>query len=185
MSDVDRSVTVGGPASDRAALLIAAGSSAVAFMVGFNYGAFDAVFFDQVFTVWVIATIVFGASLITDLPPHTWPRRLVLLLPSVWLIVSWINNNLDLENSEAALTGVTVAVTLVALPFVGWFLITAINTDFADLPRKHKTAVVATVGFFLVVGFLFGAQNDTVLTCEDFKISGNDQPANCLPAANG
>ena len=134
--------------------------------------------------MWVIATIVLVASIITRLPPHTWPRRIALLLPTLWLIVSWIDNNMDVANSESALQVVALAVTLIALPFVGWFLITAINTDFAELPRTHKTAVVGTTALFLVVGFIFGARNDALLTCEDFKVSGNDQPQNCTPASS-
>ncbi|MDJ0792252.1 MAG: hypothetical protein QNJ71_10185 [Acidimicrobiia bacterium] len=179
-TDPIESLAVDSPASDRAALLIAAGASAVAFGVGFNYGAFDSVFFDQIFTVWVVSTILFGASIVTKLPPRTWPRRLVLLLPTFWLIVAWINNNTEADNAEAILSGVTLAVTFVALPLAGWVLITAINTEFANLPRTHKTAVIATVAVFLVVGFLFGARNDLVLTCDDFKVSGNDLPPNCV-----
>ena len=182
MDDVDStdSLAFEGRASDRAAVLIAAGASAVAFMVGFNYGAFDSVFFDQIFTVWVVSTILFAASFVTRLPPRTWPRRLVLLLPTVWLVVAWINSNTDADNAEAVLTGVTLAVTFVALPFAGWVLITAINADFANLPRSHKAAVVGTVAVFLVVGFVLGARNDVLLTCDDFKVSGNDLPANCV-----
>lgn len=171
------------PASpeDRATLLIAAGSATVAFSLGFNYGAFDTVFFGDVFTVWVVATVVFGGSLVTRMPPHTWPRRLVLLVPSLWLLASWVDNNLDVANSDRIVTAVTVAVTFVALPFVGWFVITAINTDFVELPNKNKAAVIGTVAVFLVAGFVLGARNDTLLTCEDFKVSGNDLPSNCVP----
>lgn len=169
---------------DRATLLIAAGSAAVAFSIGFNYGAFDAVFFGDVFRVWVVATVVFFGSLISRLPPHTWPRRLVLLVPTLWLLASWIDNNLDLANSDKIVTGVTVVVTFIALPFVGWFLITAINTDFANLPRTHKGVVLGTIAAFLVMGAFLGARNDALLTCDDFKISGNDLPANCLRTSN-
>ena len=56
-------------ASDRATLLVAAGSAGIAFMVGFNLGAFRVVFFDQLLTVWVIATIVFVASIVSDPQP--------------------------------------------------------------------------------------------------------------------
>ena len=167
-------------AEDRATLLITAGSAAVAFGIGFNYGAFDAVFFGDVFRVWVVATVVFLGSLISPLPPHTWPRRLVLLVPSLWLLASWVDSNLDLANSDKILTGVTFVVTFIALPFVGWFLVTAINTDFADLPRTHKGVVLGTIAIFLFVGALFGARNDALLTCDDFKVSGNDLPPNCV-----
>ncbi len=165
---------------DRATLLIAAGSAAVAFGIGFNYGAFDAIFFGDVFRVWVVATVVFVGSLVSPLPPHTWPRRLVLLVPTLWLLASWIDNNLDVTNSDKVVTGLTLVVTFIALPFVGWFLVTAINTDFADLPRTHKGVVIATIAVFLVIGALLGARNDVLLTCDDFKVSGNDLPPNCV-----
>ena len=37
-------------------------------------------------------------------------------------------------------------------------------------------------GLFIIIGFAFGARNDMFLDCEDFKISGNDLPSNCVPA---
>ena len=43
--------------SDRATLLIAAGSATFAFMLGFNLGAFNAIFFDQLLVVWVISRV--------------------------------------------------------------------------------------------------------------------------------
>lgn len=172
----------GGVASlaERATLLIAVGSASVAFMLGFNYGAFGVVFFDQVFTVWVVATIVFVASIFTRLEPQTWPRRLVLVIPSFWLILSWLNNNTDLERIDDFTIVFTVVVTLVPLPFVGWILITTINSEFAELPRRNKAVVIATAGLFLVAGLVLGARNDLVLDCDDFKVSGNDLPDNCV-----
>lgn len=172
-----------GPAaspSDRATLLIAVGSATVAFTVGFNYGAFGVVFFDQVFAVWVISTIVFVASIATRIEPQTWPRRLVLLIPSLWLIISWLSNNTDLERIDDFAVVFTVIVTLIPLPFVGWILVTTINSDFAELPRGNKAAVMGAVVVFLVAGLVLGARNDLVLDCDDFKISGNDLPENCV-----
>jgi hypothetical protein len=57
--------------SDRATLLITAGSATVAFTVGFNLGAFGVVFFDQLLTVWVIATVILFASIFSNIPPDT------------------------------------------------------------------------------------------------------------------
>jgi hypothetical protein len=39
---------------------------------------------------------------------------------------------------------------------------------------------MAAVGTALVVGLGIGARNDFLLNCDDFKISGNDLPANCI-----
>ena len=166
--------------SDRATLLIAAGSASVAFMVGFNFGAFRVVFFDQLLTVWVIATIVFVASIFSNLPPNTWPRRLVLLLPSLWLLAAWIDNSTDVDQGERVAFLLTLGVTVLALPFVAWILVTAINPAFDELPGRNKAAVIAAVGLFVIVGLAIGARNDVLLNCDDFKISGNDLPDNCL-----
>ena len=166
--------------SDRATLLVTVGSATVAFMLGFNVGAFGIIFFDQLLLVWVIATIVLVASIISDLPPNTWPRRLVLLLPTLWLLSAWVDSAQDVARGERIVFFLTLAVTVVALPFVAWILVTAINTDFAELPRGNKLLVIAAVGIAIVVGFGIGARNDFILTCDDFRISGNDLPANCI-----
>jgi hypothetical protein len=170
-------------ASDRATLLITAGSASVSFAVGFNAGAFGVIFFDQLLTVWVIATVILVASLVTHLPPVTWPRRLVLLVPTLWIVAAWIDNTYTFDSSERVVFTLTVVVTLFVLPAVAWILVTAINPEFADLPSRKKGIVVAIVGLFLIIGFGFGSRNDMILNCGDFKISGNDLPANCAPVA--
>ena len=165
--------------SDRATLLITAGSAGIAFTVGFNLGAFGVVFFDQLLTIWVVSTVLLVASFSGHSPPHTWPRRLVLLVPSLWLVAAWIDNAISFDQQERIIFTMTVVVTMFVLPAVGWVLITAINTDFANLPGRSKGIVVATIGLFIVIGFALGARNDLFLNCGDFKISGNDRPANC------
>lgn len=175
-------MSVGGP-SDRATLLITAGSATVAFSVGFNYGAFGVIFFGQLLTIWVISTIVLVGSLVSDLPPDTWPRRLVLLVPSLWLVAAWMDNTTIFDASERFAFALTVVVTLFVLPFVAWILITTINSDFVDLPGRKKGIVIASVGLFIVIGLAFGARNDVFLSCDDFKVSGNDLPTNCVPVS--
>jgi ABC-type uncharacterized transport system permease subunit len=171
--------------SGRATLLITAGSATVAFAVGFNIGAFGVIFFGQLLAIWVIATVVLVGSLVSDLPPDTWPRRLVLLVPSLWIIAAWIDSNYSFNRSERFVFALTVIMTLIVLPAVAWVLVTVVNTDFAELPGRNKGIVIVTVGIFIVIGFAFGARNDMFLDCEDFKISGNDLPANCVPATPG
>ena len=166
--------------SDRATLLITAASASFAFTIGFNLGAFGVIFFDQLLAVWVISTVVFAGSLVSSLRPRTWPRRLILLLPTLWIIAAWVDNTFGLATYERIAFTLTVAVTIFALPFVAWILITVINADFANLPRSRKGVVIASVAFFMVIGLGIGARNDMFLNCGDFKISGNDLPANCL-----
>ena len=122
---------------ERATLLISVASASVAFMLAFNLGAFGEVFFDQIFTVWVTSTIVFAGSIFSRLPPNSWPARLVLLIPSVWVLVAWINNPRNEGAGETALLWLALIITVVALPFVAWMLISTINPDFRVLPRSN------------------------------------------------
>ena len=68
---------------------------------------------------------------------------------------------------------------VVCLPFIVWVLAAAINPDFIKLPRPNRIAVVAGVLVFALIGYGIGARNDVFLDCDDFKVSGNDLPANC------
>ena len=169
-----------GTPAERATLLISVASASVAFMLAFNLGAFGGIFFDQIFTVWVTSTIVFVGSIFSRLPPNSWPARLVLLIPSTWILVSWIDNPRNEDAGESALLWLTLIITVVALPFVAWMLVSTINPDFRDLPRSNKLTVAVAVVVFSAAGFLIGARNDVLLTCDDFKVSGNDLPANCV-----
>lgn len=171
--------------ASRATVLIAAGSASIAFMLGFNYGAYGVIFFEQVFTVWVISTVVFAASLFTNLEPRAWGKRLILLIPSLWMVISWLANNTDLARIDDAALVFALIVTFGALPFVGWILVTTINSDFSELPGRNKIGVLLAVGVFLVAGLFLGARNDLILTCDDFKVSGNDLPANCVQSTDG
>jgi len=169
-----------GTPAERATLLISVASASVAFMLAFNLGAFGEIFFDQIFTVWVTSTIVFVGSIFSRLPPNSWPARLVLLIPSTWILVSWIDNPRNEDAGESALLWLTLIITVVALPFVAWMLVSTINPDFRDLPRSNKLTVAVAVVVFFAAGYVAGARNDALLTCDDFKVSGNDLPANCV-----
>jgi len=176
---IDQANRYGTP-PERATLLISVASASVAFMLAFNLGAYGEIFFDQIFTVWVTSTIVFVGSVSSKLPPNSWPARLVLLIPSAWILVAWIDNPRNEDAGESVLLWLTLIITVVALPFVAWMLVSTINPDFRDLPRSNKLTVAVAVVAFFAAGFLIGARNDVLLTCDDFKVSGNDLPANCV-----
>ena len=166
-------------ATERATLLIAVATASGAFVIGFNFGAFDVVFLDALLSVWVVATIVLAASFITSLPPRRWFGRLILLTPSVWIVLAWIADPAGEDAASDALYVLTLILTLVTLPFIAWVLLSAINPDFLELPRANRVAIVAALVVFTLAGFGFGSRNDVFLNCDDFKISGNDLPANC------
>ena len=167
--------------TDRATLLIAAPSATVGFALAFNLGAFDVVFFDSIFAMWVLATTVLVASLISPtLPPRHWVGRILLLIPSGWLALSWLHDPAAEDEFERFVLGAGLVVTAIVFPFIAWILISAINPDFLALPNINKGVIVGAVLAFAIAGYLIGARNDVFLSCQDFKISGNDLPTNCV-----
>ena len=170
-------------AKERAALLITVTAGTIAFTLGFNAGAFNTIFFDMYYAIWVMSTAVLIGSLVTKLPPQFWWGRLLLLVPTAWIVVAWITDPAGEENA-VILVGLTFVATVVTLPFVAWVLVSAINPDFVNLPRLNRVAVVAGVLVFALAGYGFGARNDLFLNCDDFKVSGNDLPANCTSGPN-
>lgn len=167
--------------AERATLLLAVAAATGAFAIAFNFGAFDAVFFDTLLSVWVIATIVLVGSLVSSLPPRGWLGRLVLLTPTVWVVVAFVADPAGQDAIHDVLYIASLIVTLVTLPVIAWVLVVAIRPDFLELPRANRIAVLAAVGVSAVVGFGMGARNDVFLNCDDFKVSGSDLPANCTP----
>lgn len=170
--------------ADRASLIIAVATATTAFVIGFNFGAFDVVFFDALLSIWVVATIVLVASFITNLPPRSWLGRLILLTPTLWVILAWISDPAGEDAVSDVLYAFTLVVTLVTLPFIAWVLVSAINPDFLELPRPNRLAVIATLVVFALVGFGMGTRNDLFLNCDDFKLSGSDLPPNCTSGPN-
>ena len=165
--------------ADRASVLIAVTASTVAFTVAFNYAAFDTVFFERVFAVWVAATIVLIASVLTSVGPQTWPRRLPLLVPTLWLIFQTLWTTGAISVAENVVDWMALLVAVATLPFLAYVLVGAINPAFLHLPDRNKWAVIGAVVLFTIIGTGVGARNDFFLTCEDFKVSGNDLPTNC------
>jgi hypothetical protein len=164
----------------RASLLIVIPAATVAFALAFNLGAFGVIFFDRILAVWVMATLVLVASLFTPLPPRSWWGRIILLLPSAWVVLAFLDSPADGERLDNSVFLIAIIVTLLTLPFIAWVLITAINPDFLELRTPNRIAVVGAVLIFAAVGWGLGARNDAFLTCDDFKISGNDLPVNCV-----
>jgi hypothetical protein len=81
------------PSNDRAMMLILVPSATVGFLLAFNLGAFGVIFFDRLLVLWVVSTVVLILSLVTELTPRHWSGRAVLLIPTVWLILSMVDSS--------------------------------------------------------------------------------------------
>lgn len=172
-------------AAGRTLAFAATGLSLLVWPLGFNLGAFDVVFYEDIFNIVVAATVALLASFIvpTRDPRRSGLRRLVLAGPAVWLSAAVLLTDSVGEAAADPLLGtVGVVVMTVSLPYGLMVLAGSLSPELRDVRgRRSVGALAGTVLVVGVAGFLVGRHNDRFLTCEDFKVSGNDLPSNCAP----
>lgn len=169
----------------RAFFLAAIGLSTTTWNVAFNLGAYHTIFFRHLFSAWVVVTVILLATLV--LPdqdaPITWPRRLLLFVPSLAVMVEvlyiYSPGVIDIDPIVVTLRA---AVLLICLPFSIYVALTIVNPDLLRVRRpRYRLALLLLVGIIFVSGYSVGARNDLFLTCGDFAIAGEHMPDNCRP----
>lgn len=111
----------------------------------------------------------------------SWPRRLALLLPTVWLVVSFALPTGTAAGSSVALFWLALALTLAGGPYFAWTMLRITLGGFDTLTRRQRLMVVVVVLVVVLVAFALGRLNAYFLTCDDFTISGNHPPTGCTP----
>jgi hypothetical protein len=168
----------------RSFLVITATSSTAVFTVMFQIGAWGVVFFDKLQVIWVLATATLLSSLVLRdrWSPSVWGRG-VLLVPSLWLATGYIDSAWSAVDL-GPLTTATSVITLLSIPYLALALLRALSPAFLDLPARRLQAGAILIALAVgLCGLLMGSTNDRYLTCGDFVVSGNDQPADCRPGA--
>ncbi len=156
--------------------------------IGFNLGAFNAVFFDEIFRVWVAASVILLISFVV--PDRYlevgWQGRLAMALPTLWVAgVVFSGNTIQQAANEPFAGWVGLAVLLIALPYSIYLWAILVTPDFESV--SHRFLQVVLIGLLVIIGFVgfaVGRNNDLFLTCDDFRVSGNDLPANCSAGAS-
>ena len=173
--------------SDRDVLRLAATTVAASLLVwwpAFTLGVYRTIFFEQIFALWAAATAAFLVAVLT-LGRRVWAQPAVysLLVPSLWMLVTWLTPVDGTGFGHDVLFWFGVVVTLIGLPaMVSLIILVAIpgaESVRGPGPVAVAIAVIATVG---ALSFIVGTQHARLLTCEEFTISGNDQPDGCTPA---
>ena len=161
---------------------VAVAASLVAWWPAFTLGAWGGVFFEQILTLWAAATAAFVIVLFKG-GTRRMPRGVVatLLLPSLWIGLSFLPVPDDTLLSDL-LTVFGVGITVIGLPFMVWVILQVSRPDVTEGVERRTWAVAAlAVLTVAALSFSLGLLHPYFLTCSDFKISGNDVPANCTP----
>lgn len=163
--------------------VISVGMAVVVWWPAFTLGVWEDLFFDQLLTLWAASTAAFIFVLFERHPVGLrLLRALLLLLPSVWLLLSFI----DLETDDLftlVTTLFALLVVVVASPLTVWVLARIMWPDFGQhATARQKWLIVGVVLGIAVISFVLGVNHAAFLTCEEFAISGNSEPPNCRPA---
>jgi hypothetical protein len=177
------------PTPARATGVVAVGMSIAVWWPSFTLGAWGILFFDQKLAVWAAAT---AALFVVMLRGRGESKRLgrsaALLVPTLWLVLAISVRDHGLRPLVDAL-GVIVAI--LGIPVTISVLARIIWPEFGeDLSPSRRVIVMASVAFIAVSSFVLGVNHAAFLTCEDFTISGNSEPAGCVhedghPRLNG
>jgi hypothetical protein len=160
------------------------GASLYAWHLAFTFGAYDTLFYHRRHQLFVLSVVVLLGGLILRSRMQIRPWLLALFAPPLLRVL------LQLVFPVTESTGVTriaegvLNIAIVAvLPIVAWVVARLLAPDYFTLPdRRVKIAVIAVVAAVALIGYFVGRFNDRFLTCEDFRIAGDAEPANCAPA---
>lgn len=159
--------------------------STATWTVAFNLGAYHTIFYRSIFIVWVTVSTIFLISLLVpeqDVPIPWWGKVLMLVPTVLVVLIPLHTTSFGNQQLEGFLIAVSTIILIICLPYALYVAANVINADLLALPearlRIYLVLIVLVVG---VIGFWMGANNHFFLNCGDFKIAGDDQPANCQP----
>jgi len=165
--------------------LVLIGMSGAIWWPAFTLGAWHTLFFDQLLTVWVVATAGFVVVLFQPAPPRVRAgRAIALIIPSLWLGLSFTGAPAADDLWGNLFDVLAVVVGLAGIPFTLWAVVRTVWPDvIADYSPRVRLGIFAIVAAIAAVSFVLGLNQSRFLTCEDFTLSGNSEPPGCVHAA--
>jgi hypothetical protein len=161
----------------------AAGLSAFAWSITFNYGAFGVIFLGHTIAVWLFSMSVVTVTLLARHPMLPGGARLgygVLALPSVWLVLRVVDDATRKgQLTDYLLHAAGGLAILLSLPYLTYLFLRFTNPGVVRLRRRYLAGLL-TLGLFIGgLGWFLGSHNYLLMTCEEFVVSGQDTPDNC------
>jgi hypothetical protein len=171
----------------RAAGVVAVGMCIAVWWPAFTLGAWGQLFFNQKLTVWAAATAALFVVLFRRHGEQRRKRRsAALLVPTLWLVLAIVVED-DGGFLDVLTESLGVAVAFLGIPATMWVLARIVWPEFGEgsLSPARRLLVVALVLSIAAASYLLGVNHAAFLTCEDFVVSGNSEPAGCVPEAPG
>ena len=159
------------------------GGAAFIWDIAFNLGVYDTIFFEKIFVVWAASLAVFWVSIVLpdEHAPVSWWGRVILILPTVWVILALITEPTDITTTNGVMLWIGLGIYVACLPYTLYVITTITNPEFFAFKSPRLGVALALILLLIsITSFLVGRNNHLFLTCEDFKVSGNDIPPTCV-----
>jgi hypothetical protein len=163
---------------------ITVATSLLVWWPAFTLGVYDEIFFEQLFALWAAATAAFLVAVLL-LGRRTQPAVYSLLLPSVWVLLTWLIPAETTSLGHDVLLWFGVLVTLAGLPAMVALVLVMVVPGAESVRGRDNVVAIAAVALVVALSYTMGTQHRRLLTCEDFEISGNNLPAGCTPGDRG
>ncbi len=165
-------------------LMVAIGLSAYVWDLSFNLGAFGSVFLGHYIAIWLFSLSVILVSVTAQgplIPGNKITAYILLTLPSIWLLMriiddaSVVGGTSDMVMHIAGMLAISIS-----LPYLVYLFFYFTNPE---IIRLRGRLLVGLLGIIIVsgsLGYTLGSNNHWVMTCENFIVSGQDTPINCV-----
>jgi hypothetical protein len=161
----------------------AVAAAAIGWWPAFTLGVYGVIFFEQHLALWAAATSVFVVAALMRRAALRRPATWTLLLPSLWLLLSWLLPIGGVTAPYQALFWLGVVVTVLGMPVMAALMVRLLIPGAERLRGRPAVTAATVVLVVMLASFVLGTQHPRLLSCEDFTISGNFAPENCTPGA--
>ncbi|MGB7961792.1 MAG: hypothetical protein WCF12_02365 [Propionicimonas sp.] len=162
----------------------AVAAAAIGWWPAFTFGVYGVIFFEQRISLWAISTTTFFVlGLVRGVRVWRRPAVMSLLLPSLWLLFSWLLPAGGLSPASDALFWFGVILTVIGMPTFAAFMVRLLIPEADRMRGREALTAIGVVVLIMLAAYFLGTQHARILTCADFTISGNFAPQGCSPGA--
>ena len=164
----------------RTLLVSALGTSLAAWDIAFNFAIHGAVFYDKLMAVWVIATVILLAIMLSDQRSVLGRWGVVmLLLPTGWFIFFALSPAIATAWYAGLAWVVAMVIFIAAIGYILSILAWLLDNDGVTLSAAYRNRLIAIVLFVSMVGYLVGSNHLYFVSCKQFQLAGDSVPADC------
>lgn len=165
-------------------VLAAIGLSLPIWDLSFHLGVYKTVFYDKFFVIWVICTVILLANFFMP-ARHRYLDFLgliAMLSPTLFFVLQAWYYVFGATNWISWFEfGLTTFLFLFCLPYGAYIVIAFTQEEALKIrPRSLLWSLIAIATFIGSLGYMTGNYHRFFVTCEMFKVAGDDVPKNCL-----